>query len=89
MQQCVHDVKSWMTHNKLKLNDDKTEALIISSPRISNSIPLTLLIVGNPTVHFSQLVKYLGVMLDMYLTMTAHVVNLIRTANFELRHNSI
>ena len=40
MQQCVHDVKSWMTHNKLKLNDDKTEALIISAPRISNSIPL-------------------------------------------------
>ena len=40
MQQCVHDVKSWMTHNKLKLNDDKTEALIVSAPRISNSVPL-------------------------------------------------
>ena len=33
-QQCVHDVKSWMTHNKLKRNDDKTEALIISALRI-------------------------------------------------------
>ena len=86
MQQCVHDVKSWMTHNKLKLNDDKTEALIISAPRISNSIPLPdSLTVGNPTVCFSQSAKYLGVMLDMHLTMTAHVVNLIRTANFELR----
>ena len=26
-QECIHDVKSWMTHNKLRLND-KTEALM-------------------------------------------------------------
>ncbi len=80
-----------MTHNKLKLNTDKTEALIISAPRISNSIPLPdSLTVGNSTVRFSQSAKYLGVTLDMHLTMTAHVVNLIRTANFELRRiNSI
>ena len=80
-----------MTHNKLKLNTDMTEALIISAPSISNSIPLPdPLTVGNSTVRFSQSAKYLAVMLDMHSTMTAHVVNLIRTANFELRHiNSI
>ena len=91
MQQCVHDVKSWMTHNKLKLNDDKTEALIISAPRILNSTPLSdSLTVGNSTVRFSLSARYLGVTLDMHSTMTAHVVNLIRTANFELhRINSI
>ena len=91
MQQCVHDVKSRMTHNKLKLNDDKTEALIISAPRILNSTPLSdSLTVGNSTVRFSLSARYLGVTLDMHSTMTAHVVNLIRTANFELhRINSI
>ena len=90
-QQCVYDVKSWMTHNIPKLNNDKTEALIISAPRISNSIPLPdSFFIGNSTVRFSQSTKYLGVTLDMHLTMTAHVVNLIRTANFELhRINSI
>ena len=61
MQQCVHDVKSWMTHNKLKLNDDKTEALIISAPLISNCIPVPdSLTVGNSTVRFSQSAKYVG-----------------------------
>ena len=75
-----------MTHNKLKLNDDKTEALIISAPRILNSTPLSdSLTVGNSTVRFSLSARYLGVTLDMHSTMTAHVVNLIRTANFELR----
>ncbi|WP_419602699.1 hypothetical protein, partial [Thiolapillus sp.] len=80
-----------MTHNKLKLNDDKTEALITPARRISNCLPLPdSLTVGNSTVCFSQSAKYLGVTLDMHLTMTAHVVNLIRTANFELRRiNSI
>ena len=83
MQQYVHDIKSWMTHNKLKLNDDKTEALSMSAPSISNSLPDSLT-VGNSTVRFSQSAKYLGVTLDMHLTMTAHIVNLIRTAAVEL-----
>ena len=75
-----------MTHNKLKLNDDKTEALITPARRISNCLPLPdSLTVGNSTVRFSQSAKYLGVTLDMHLTMTAYVVNLIRTVNFELR----
>ena len=38
IQECILDVKSWVTHSKLKLNYDKTEAFIISVPRISNSI---------------------------------------------------
>ena len=76
IQQCVHDVKSWMTHNKLKLNGYTTEALIRSAPRISNSVPLLdSLTAGNSTVRFSQSAKYCGVTLDMHLTMTAHVVN--------------
>ena len=80
-----------MTHKKLKLNDDKTEALIISAPKISNSMPLPdSLTAGNSTVRFSQSSKYLEVTLDMHLTVNADVVNLIRTANFELcRINSI
>ena len=54
MQQCVLDVKSWMTHNKLKLNNDKMEALIIFAPRISNSVPLPdSPTVGNLTVRIS------------------------------------
>ena len=37
MQKCTDDVKTWMTVNKLKLNDDKTEAMIVSSSRKSVS----------------------------------------------------
>jgi len=40
MQECIRDVKSWMTFNKLKLNDEKTEVMVVSSPRISTSLQL-------------------------------------------------
>ena len=84
-KECIHDVKFWMTNNQLKLGEDKVEALIISAPMISNSIPLPdCVVAGSSTVYFSPSEKYFGVMLDMHLTMTADVVNLIRSTNFEL-----
>ena len=48
------------------------------------------LTVGSSNVVFSQSVKTLGVTLDAHLTMKNQVINLVRTANFELRRiNSI
>ena len=38
MQIYIDDIKSWMTLNKRKLNDDKTEAMIVSSGRKSRSL---------------------------------------------------
>ena len=40
MQKCIDDIKSWMTLNKLRLNDNKTEAMIVSSSRKSRSLSL-------------------------------------------------
>lgn len=87
MQECICDVKAWMTSNKLKLNDDKTEALIISSPRMKSPLPNSLT-AGNFTIEFSTSAKNLGVIIDRHLTMHSHIQNLIRTLNFELRRIS-
>ena len=35
MQACISDVTTWVTQNKLKMNDDKTEALLVKSDRTS------------------------------------------------------
>ena len=34
IQNCINDIKQWMRANKLKLNDDKTKLLILSSKSI-------------------------------------------------------
>ena len=38
MQKCIDYIKTWMTVNKLKLNDDKTKEMITSSGRKSRSL---------------------------------------------------
>ena len=40
MQKCTHDIKSWMSNNKLKPTDDKTDVMIVSSHRTSTSLPI-------------------------------------------------
>ena len=83
IQECIHDVKVWMSSSKL--NDDKTEAMIVSSQRMSTSLPMPdSYTVGTSNVMFFQSAKTLDVMLDTHLTMKNQVINLVRTANFEL-----
>ena len=79
-------LKDWMTDNKLKLNDDKTEVMIISSSRMSTALSIPdSFDIGNASVPFSDTVKHLGVTLDCHLSLKTHFLNLVRTANFELR----
>jgi hypothetical protein len=86
MQDCINDIKSWMTFNKLKLNDSKTEIMIVSSPRMSASVQIPdSVVIGDSSVQFSNSVKNLGVTLDSHLSMQSQVLNLVRSVNFELR----
>ena len=44
---CIHSVREWMLINKLKLNDDKTEVLLLNPrsfevPKQINSIKIVL-----------------------------------------------
>ena len=56
MQDCISDVKTWMTSNKLKLNDDKTECLLIVSNRTSLPNPH----IGDTDILFSLQAKKSG-----------------------------
>ena len=43
---CLQDVKSWMISNKLKMNDSKTECIVIGSYQQLAKINLTSISVG-------------------------------------------
>ena len=83
MQSCIGDVKAWATANMLKLNDNKTELMLVTSKRTKNlnTIP-TSITIGNAQIPFKQSVKKLGVTLDCHLTTNAHVSNISRTRYF-------
>ena len=86
MQSCISDVKGWATANKLKLNHNKTELMLVTSKRIKHLHNLsTSITMGNDQIPFKQSVKNLGFTLDCHLTMNAHVFKIARTCYFELR----
>ena len=70
----------------LKLNDNKTELMLVTSRRTKHlhNLP-TSINIGNAQIPFKQSVKNLGFTLDCHLTMNAHVSNIAQTCYFELR----
>ena len=89
VERCISDVKSWMTCNKLQMNDDKTEAILITKQRLSHSHPLPQTInISNTNIKFTQSVRNLGVTLDSTLSLHQHVMNICKAAYLELRRIS-
>ena len=85
IQSCISDAKAWTTANMHKLNDNKTELMLVTSKRTKHlhNLP-TSITIGNAQIPFKQSVKKLGFTLDCHLTMNAHVSNIARTCCFEL-----
>ena len=64
---CTDDIKTWMTENQLKLNDDKTEALLFpfsSSLKPSTVFLPDLITLGSHNIPFSDSARNLGFILD-------------------------
>ena len=77
--------------NQLKLNDDKTEALLCpfpSSLRTSTVYLPDSITLGSHNIPFSDSARNLGVILDSNLSMKKHVIKICRTAYFELKRIS-
>ena len=74
-----------MIKNKLKINDDKTELLIITSRRSKFATDLQLSI-GQCEITPTLKGKSLGVMLDDHFDMDAQSKNICRSAHFHLRN---
>ena len=61
MQSCISDVKAWATANMLKLNDSKTELMLVTSKRSKHLHDLpTSITIGNAQIPFKQSVKNFG-----------------------------
>ena len=80
-----------MTGNKLKLNDDKTEALLFpfSSSLKSSTVSLPdSITLGSHNIPFSDSASNLAFILDSKLSMKKHVIKVCQTAYFELKRIS-
>ena len=83
IEQCVHDIQAWMTRVRLKLNEDKTEFLMISSP--SYNVPQLTFKAGQNTIASSHSCRNLGVIFYSRLNMKLHISNVCKASFFHLR----
>ena len=84
MQSCISDVKAWATARILKLNDNKTELMLVTFKRTNHlhNLP-TSISIDNVQFPFKQTASNFGFTLDCPVTMNAHVSNIARTCYFE------
>ena len=77
LQQCLYDIKVWMFENKLQLNSDKTEYMVIGRRNLINKIENVSFKFDSSVISKSNVVKNLGVYFDDSLSMTTHINHLL------------
>ena len=89
VEDCISDIMSWMLENKLKLNNDKTEALLMYSPFKSFPVskPTSISVCGH-NVSFSSSARNLGFYITDSMNVELHIKNVCRSAFLELRRIS-
>ena len=89
VKNCISSVKVWMGHNKLKLNDDKTEVLLIQTKNSFKSCESpSSLRVGNEDIPFSASARYLGYIISDNMSLDTHVMSVCRSAYCAIRQIS-
>jgi hypothetical protein len=86
LEECIALIRSWMAVNFLKLNDEKTELLIVGSPYNLKNLKLPELHIGDNHILPSSSVRNIGAIFDSSMTMEAHVNTVCRSAYFHLRN---
>ncbi|XP_061487038.1 uncharacterized protein LOC133387065 isoform X3 [Rhineura floridana] len=83
LNHCLAATMDWMRANKLRLNPDKTEMLLVDgfSDRMVDTYP----ILDGVTLPLKDRVRSLGVVLDSSLSLEAQVASVARNAFYQLR----
>ena len=86
MERCINDKRIWMLTNKLKLNKDKTEFMVIGTRPQLGKVSTGELTVGYSRVAPVSTAKNLGVWLDPPLKLDTHTTKMCSAAYYHL-HN--
>jgi hypothetical protein len=75
-----------MLANKLKLNDEKTEVLVVSRKCDASKVEGVRICIGEATITPKPVVKNLGAQFDQHLTMVPQVLDVKKRAYYHLRN---
>ena len=84
---CVKVIDWWMTNNMLKLNQERTEPIVISS-KFRPRPAIKYVSVGDEQILFKSSARNLGVPFDECCNMEEHVKKICKTSYYHLRNIS-
>ena len=85
IETCSGNVKKWMTDNKLKMNNEKTEILLCGPKKYVESSDCDHICIEGENISFADNARNLGVYFDCTFSMEHHVKQLCKSLFFELR----
>ena len=85
LETCIRDIRQWMAANLLKLNDDKTEVLLLGSPHNLKKLDKIAVCVGSSKVPSSFSVNNLGSVFDCNLDMDKFITKKCQSAIYYLQ----
>ena len=84
MENCIADVRSWMINDKLMLNDDKTEFLVIGTSKHLSKVSVSSIRVGDVDVIPVHSAKSLGSWFDSHTDKATQTTKTCASASFYL-----
>ena len=87
LQDCILDIKTWMTADKLKLNDDKTELIVIGTRAQLDKISISELSIDHVKVSAVCNNRNLGTWFDNHLSMKTTINKTCQSGLYHL-HNT-
>ena len=85
LEACISQIREWMATNFLKLNDDKTEFLIIGNNQKLRKIPTPMLHIGGSEIKPVDSARNIGAIFDSTMSMEKHVDSICKSAWYHLR----
>jgi len=84
IERCIADLRAWLVSNRLRINDSKTEFLIVGSQSQLAKIKVDSITVGDTVIKPVTSVQNLGVWFDQHMSMNDHISKVCSKAFFSL-----
>jgi hypothetical protein len=86
IEACITEMRSWMRDNFLKLNDSKTEFLIIGSNHQKSKIAMDTVLIGDSRIPPSSEARNLGVIIDSDMSMKPYISSTLKAGYHQIRN---
>ena len=84
MEVCISDIRNWMRDMRLKMNDAKTEYILIGTQKQLAKCKATSITIGNTTIQAADCVRNLGAYFDKNMSMEKHINTKCKAAYAQL-----